>query len=146
MSPENAQTFENHTRYVPLYHGVLFGILMINLMWSVVRIIRRPSVDAVVALLMALAFLLLFYYARRFALTLQDRVIRQEMRLRLAKVLPAELAQRIGELTVSRLIGLRFAGDEELPELVRKVLAEGITNRTAIKRMVRTWQGDYLRV
>ena len=30
--------------------GVLFGILMINLMWSVVRIIRRPSVDAVVAL------------------------------------------------------------------------------------------------
>jgi hypothetical protein len=26
------------------------------------------------------------------------------------------------------------------------VLAEGISDRTAIKRMVRTWQGDYLRV
>jgi hypothetical protein len=47
---------------------------------------------------------------------------------------------------VSQLIGLRFASNEELPELVRKVLAEGISDRTAIKRMVRIWQGDYLRV
>ncbi len=146
MPPQDAQTFENHARYLPLYHGVLFGILTINLVWLVVRIIRRPSVEAGVALLMALAFLLLFYYARRFALTLQDQMIRLEMRLRLAKVLPADLAQRIGELTVSQLIGLRFASDEELPELVRKVLTGGITDRTAIKRMVRNWQADDLRV
>jgi hypothetical protein len=146
MPPQDAQTFENHARYVPLYHGVLFGIVIVNLVWSVIRIIRRLSADTVVALLMALAVLLLFYYARRFALTVQDRMIRLEMRLRLAKVLPADLAQRIGELTVSQLIGLRFASDEELPKLVRKVLTEGIADRTAIKRMVRNWQGDYLRV
>src|SRR5512136_1247935 len=146
MPRENAQTFENHTRYVPLYHGVLFVILTVNLVWSVMRIVRHPSVDSAVALLMALAFLLLFYYTRHFALTVQDRMIRLEMRLRLAKVLPADLAQRIGELTVSQLIGLRFAGDEELPDLVRQVLTEGIADRTAIKRMVRSWQGDYLRV
>jgi len=146
MAKNTVQTFENHTRYVPLYHFVLFGILMINLVWSVVRIIRHPSVDAVVALLIAFSLLILFFYARQFALTMQDRLIRLEMRLRLAKVLPADLAQRIGELTVSQLIGLRFASDEELPDLVRKVLAERITDRTAIKRLVRTWQGDYLRV
>ena len=146
MAKNTVQTFENHTRYVPLYHFVLFGILMINLVWSVVRIIRHPSVDAAVALLIAFGLLILFFYARQFALTMQDRLIRLEMRLRLAKILPADLAQRIGELTVSQLIGLRFASNEELPELVRKVLAEGISDRTAIKRMVRTWQGDYLRV
>jgi hypothetical protein len=146
MAKNTVQTFENHTRYVPLYHFVLFGILMINLVWSVVRIIRHPSVEAAVALLIAFGLLILFFYARQFALTMQDRLIRLEMRLRLAKVLPADLAQRIGELTVSQLIGLRFASNEELPELVRKVLAEGISDRTAIKRMVRTWQGDYLRV
>jgi hypothetical protein len=88
IPPQDAQTFENHARYVPLYQGVLFGILTVNLVWSVVRIIRRPSVEAGVTLLMALAFPLLFYYARRFALTLQDRIIRLEMRLCLAKVLP----------------------------------------------------------
>jgi hypothetical protein len=146
MAKNTVQTFENHTRYVPLYHFVLFGILMINLVWSVVRIVRHHSVDAAVALLIALGLLILFFYARQFALTMQDRLIRLEMRLRLVKVLPADLAQRIGELTVSQLIGLRFASDEELPELVRKVLAEGIRDRTAIKRMVRTWEGDYLRV
>lgn len=146
MAKNTVQTFENHTRYVPLYHFVLFGILMINLVWSVVRIVRHPSVDAAVALLIAFSLLILFFYARQFALTMQDRLIRLEMRLRLVKVLPADLAQRIGELTVSQLIGLRFASNEELPELVRKVLAEGISDRTAIKRMVRTWQGDYLRV
>jgi len=146
MAKNTVQSFENHTRYVPLYHFVLFGILMINLVWSVVRIVRHPSVDAAVALLIAFGLLILFFYARQFALTMQDRLIRLEMRLRLAKVLPADLAQRIGELTASQLIGLRFASNEELPELVRKVLAEGISDRTAIKRMVRTWQGDYLRV
>jgi hypothetical protein len=146
MAKNTVQTFENHTRYVPLYHFVLFGILMINLVWSVVRIVRHPSVDAAVALLIAFSLLILFFYARQFALTMQDRLIRLEMRLRLVKVLPADLAQRISELTVSQLIGLRFASNEELPELVRKVLAEGISDRTAIKRMVRTWQGDYLRV
>jgi hypothetical protein len=146
MAKNTVQTLENHTRYVPLYHFVLFGILMINLVWSVVRIVRHPSVDAAVALLIAFGLLILFFYARQFALTMQDRLIRLEMRLRLVKVLPADLAQRIGELTVSQLIGLRFASNEELPELVRKVLAEGISDRTAIKRMVRTWQGDYLRV
>lgn len=146
MAKNTVQTFENHTRYVPLYHFVLFGILMINLVWSVVRIIRHHSVDAAVALLIAFGLLILFFYARQFALTMQDRLIRLEMQLRLVKVLPADLAQRIGELTVSQLIGLRFASNEELPELVRKVLAEGISDRTAIKRMVRTWQGDYLRV
>jgi hypothetical protein len=146
MAKNTIQTFENHARYVPLHHFVLFGIMMINLVWSVVRIIRHPSVDAAVALLIAFGLLILFFYARQFALTVQDRLIRLEMRLRLAKVLPADLAQRIGELTVSQLIGLRFASDEELSELVRKVLAEGITDRTAIKRLVRNWQGDYLRV
>jgi hypothetical protein len=146
MPPQATQTFENHARYVPLYHFVLFGILMINLVWSVVRIIRHPSVDAVAALLIAFGLLILFFYARQFALTVQDRMIRLEMRLRLAKVLPADLARRIGELTVNQLIGLRFASDEELAELVRKVLAEGIADRTAIKRLVRNWQGDYLRV
>jgi hypothetical protein len=146
MPKNEVQTFENHVRYVPLYHFVLFAILLVNTVWSVVRVVRHPSVDAVVALLLALGFLLIFFYARLFALTVQDRLIRLEMRLRLAKVLPTDLVPRIGELSVGQLIGLRFASDGELPGLVRKVLAEQITDRTAIKKMVRDWQPDTLRV
>ncbi len=146
MPKNEVQTFENHARYVPLYHFVLFAILLVNTVWSVVRVVRHPSVDAAVALLLALGFLLLFFYARQFALTVQDRLIQLEMRLRLAKVLPADIVPRISELSVGQLIGLRFASDGELPGLVRKVLAEQITDRTAIKKMVRDWQPDTLRV
>ncbi|MGD1146787.1 MAG: DUF6526 family protein [Thermoanaerobaculaceae bacterium] len=145
MAENTVQGFESHVRYVPLYHFVLFGILIINLGWSVARLIGHPSIDAIVALLVAFGLLILFLYARQFAVTVQDRVIRLEMQLRLAKLLPADLVPRIGELSVGQLIALRFAGDAELPGLTRKVLDEKITDRTAIKKLVRNWQPDLLR-
>ena len=146
MSGTPTQTFANHARYVPMYHFVLFAILIVDVRWSVARLSRHPSVDAIVALLVAFGLLILFFYARQFSLTVQDRLIRLEMRLRLASVLPSDLVPRIGELSVGQLIGLRFASDSELSELVRAVLTQGIADRTAIKRMVRNWQPDTLRV
>jgi hypothetical protein len=73
-------------------------------------------------------------------------VIRLEMRLRLREVLPADLQARIPELTPPQLIGLRFASDAELPELVRRVLTGSLENPRDIKKAVTHWQGDYLRV
>jgi len=145
MAPSETQSFSNHARYVPMYHFVLFAIVIVNLGWSVARLVRHFSVDAAVALLMGLGFLILFFCARQFALTVQDRVIRLEMRLRLARILPTDLASRVEELSVGQLIALRFASDAELPEMVQTVLAQGITDRTAIKKLVRNWQPDTLR-
>ncbi len=76
---------------------------------------------------------------------MQNRLIRLEMRLRLAKLLPADLQSRIGEFTVSQLISMRFASDAEMPELARKVLDEKMNERKAIKQMVKDWQADWLR-
>ncbi|MBZ5587341.1 MAG: DUF6526 family protein [Acidobacteriia bacterium] len=145
MANQQAQSFSNHRRYVPLYHYVLFAILVVNLGWTGVKFARRPSVDAAVALLVSCGLLILFFYARQFALTVQDRLIRLEMRLRLANVLPPELAARGTELSVGQLIALRFASDAELGDLVRTVLERRINERTAIKKMVRDWQADNLR-
>ena len=152
MAETTPQTFENHTRFVPAYHMGVFGIFAINLLWSIYKIVRAASAgsgfavaDALVGLLLAVAFLILFFYARMFPLTVQDRVIRLEMRLRLQKLLPAELAPRIDELTVGQLAALRFASDPELPELTRKVLTEKLTDRKTIKRMIKSWQPDYQR-
>jgi hypothetical protein len=72
-------------------------------------------------------------------------VIRVEMRVRLRDVLPADLQDRISELTSRQLVGLRFASDAELPELVRRVLDGSPRDTTAIKKAVTHWQGDYLR-
>jgi hypothetical protein len=91
------------------------------------------------------ALLLLALYARTFALTVQDRVIRLEMQLRLQNLLPADLHPRIPEFTTSQLVALRFASDSELPDLARKVLAEKLSERKAIKQLIRDWQPDNLR-
>ena len=140
-----AQSFANHTRTVPLFHMVTLPILMGNFGWSVYRLTQLRSIDSVVAVFVATALLLLAVYSRVFALTVQDRVIRLEMRLRLQQLLPQDLRARIPEFTVGQLVSLRFASDAELPALARKVLDEKVTDRKAIKQLIRDWQPDLLR-
>lgn len=139
------QNFENHARFYPPFHFFVAPVLLLNVIWSIVRVIRGLSFGTIASLLVAVALFLLAYVARTMALTVQDRVIRLEMRLRMEQVLPPELRARIPALTVDQLVALRFAGDAELPALAQKVLDEKLTNRKAIKKMVRDWQPDLLR-
>ncbi len=140
-----AQNFANHTKIVPLVHLFAFPVFMINAVWSLVRMVRHFSAENVLSVLVAFALVVIAIYARLFALRVQDRIIRLEMRLRLQELLPADLRPLIPELSLSQLIALRFASDSELPALARKVLDEKIGDRTAIKKMVRDWQADTLR-
>ena len=89
--------------------------------------------------------LLLFGSVRGQILTVQDRVIRLEMRLRLAQVLPADLQAQIPRLGVKQLVALRFASDAELPGLVRDVLADKLPTPKEIKMQVKDWQADVQR-
>jgi Family of unknown function (DUF6526) len=139
------QSFEHHARYVPPFHVGVLGILFINLVWSLYQLVKTFSWPTVLATLMALAFIGMALFARNFALTVQDRVIRLEMRLRLERLLSADLKGRIPDLTPDQFIALRFAGDEELPALLREVLEKNITDRKEIKRRVKNWQADHLR-
>ena len=103
------------------------------------------SWPAVLAAVVALALMVLAVAARTMALTVQNRVIRLEERLRLQRLLPADLQGRIEELTVPQLVALRFASDAELAELTRTVLTQGITDKKAIKGMITSWRPDELR-
>jgi hypothetical protein len=139
------QNFENHTKLVPAFHFVVLPVFLLNLVWSVERIIHNFSFGTVVSLLVSIALLLLAFMARIFALTVQDRVIRLEMRLRMQQVLPADLRMHIPEFTVPQLVSLRFASDRELPGLAQKVLDDKMADRKAIKKMIQDWQPDLLR-
>ena len=145
MADPARQSYANHFRLVPPYHIVLSLILLVNFFYCLVRAIVAFSWPTLLAALMGLAFLLMFIYMRTFPLTVQDRLIRLEMRLRLERLLPADLKSRIPELTVSQLIALRFASDAELPGLVREVLDQKLTRGKDIKQKVRDWQADHLR-
>jgi len=139
------QNFENHARLFPPFHFVAAPLLLINLIWAIVQIIRAFSAATIIQLLLAIALLALAFASRIMALTVQDRVIRLEMRLRMQQVLPDDLRARIPEFSLNQLVALRFASDAELPELARKVLQDKLVDRKAIKKMVRTWQPDLLR-
>jgi hypothetical protein len=139
------QNYENHRRIVPLYLSVL-GVLGVHAGWTVWRMSRSFSADTAMAALVAAALLVLAVYVRRFALVVQDRVIRLEMRLRLREVLPADQHLRIDDFTKEQLIALRFASDAELPALVETLLRDDVRDARAIKRMVKDWQPDHFRV
>ena len=139
------QNFEHHTKFVPMFHFFVLPVLLVNAIWSIVGAVRGFSAQSVRSLFVAVALFLLAGTARTAVLAVQDRLIRLEMRLRMQQVLPADMMSRIPEFTVSQLVALRFASDAELPELSRKVLQDKLTDRKAIKKMVRDWQPDLLR-
>jgi Family of unknown function (DUF6526) len=140
-----AQSFENHTKLVPPFHFFVLPVLAFNVVWSIYRLVHSFNAEAVVSLVVALALVTLALFGRLFALSVQDRVIRLEMRLRMMQLLPQELRPRIPEFNVDQLVSLRFAGDAELPGLCRKVLDEKLTDRKTIKKLIQNWQADNLR-
>lgn len=141
-SPQN---YRNHARYVPLFHFVLGALLVALLGWSGRRMLAHFSVDSLAEFLLVFSLVLTAFYARAFALTAQDRVIRLEMRLRMQALAP-QLAPRFDELTPGQFTALRFASDAELPALTQQVLEGKLARSADIKRQIKNWKADDLRV
>lgn len=139
------QTYANHRRLDPVFHGfialcyVAFAILAIASFW------KRSPLPAVAPVVAALGLLAHWLKTRAYALQVQDRIIRLEERLRMAKLLPGDLLQRAESLTPKQCVGLRFASDAELPELVRQTLEENLGTE-AIKQRIKVWRPDTFRV
>lgn len=140
------QNFANHAKWVAGYHFFVIPALLLNIGSSIYRWVKLGfTIGGLIGVIVALALLLLAFYARIFALTVQNRVIRLEERIRCERLLPDDLKPRIGELSTSQLIAMRFASDAELPTLARKVLNDKVTEGKAIKQMIQQWRPDYLR-
>ena len=142
---ETGQTYSSHVRFFPMFHFFAFPVLAINMLIALWGVVRAPSLAAVWAFVVAAALAALALASRVMAVSVQDRVIRLEMRLRLRELLPPDLRPRVMELTRQQLICLRFASDAELPDLVRQVLSGSLKTNAEIKKAVKQWQGDYLR-
>ena len=141
------QTYANHKRFVPMFHGVLFGILVLTLIGSLVNFSKsigdhQRFYSASLIVVLDVCALMLFFFCRLFALKAQDRAIRAEENLR-HFVLSGKLLDP--RLTVRQIIGLRFASDEEFVELARRALKESLSE-DAIKRAVKNWRPDTYRV
>ena len=145
MSEPRTQSYANHRRYFALYHYVAMPILLVNLVVTTVHAVRFPSAWSIWFVIVSLGLVAAVVASRASILIVQSRLIALEMRLRLAATLPPELRARISELRLKQLVGLRFAGDGELPALVERCLSGELTTADAVKREVRDWRPDFLR-
>jgi hypothetical protein len=139
------QSYANHRRTFPLFHFVALPILGANVAVALVQAAQHPSAASAWSVVVSLGLVAGIVANRASALIVQGRVIGVEMRLRLAASLTPELRARIPELRLRQLIGLRFAGDAELPALVERCLRGELATADAVKREIRDWRPDFVR-
>ena len=138
------QTYKNHVHYVPLYHFLTFLAMVILIAGAVYNLITCKAEQALQSwLLLLLIFTLISvsFHNRSFALKVQDRAVRAEENFRYFILTGNPLPHA---LTLSQVIALRFAGDDEFVSLVEKALEENLSPKE-IKRAVKNWKADYHR-
>jgi predicted phage-related endonuclease len=135
------QTYDNH-----MHHPVLTYIASVAVLAALAFIIAgwTNSRQDYALLSMLIGVQALVSISRSYTTTLQDRIIRLEMRVRAEKVLPPPQQALLARLRPKQVAALRFAGDEELGALVERASAEDLSPK-AIKKAITNWQPDYLR-
>lgn len=139
------QSFQKHTRFLPPFHFFVMPVLLINFINAGRHLWLDRSLHTGWEVVLASALVMLALMSRVQAVTVQDRVIRLEMRLRLRGLLPPELQPNVDALTHRQLVALRFASDAEMAELVRDVAAGKLATPKDIKMRIKSWQADWLR-
>jgi len=139
------QNYSNHRRFDPAYHFVGFALLLLTLVLGTILAWKQPGLAKAWHLFLAALLVILLLKVRLYALRVQDRLIRLEEGLRMAGLLPDDLKERIPELRPDQCVGLRFASDGELADLVRQTLAENLGSED-IKKRIKVWRPDEFRV
>ena len=140
------QNYSNHKQIVPMFHVVLFGIIVLTLVGSLVNLYRslgdhQRLYSASLIVVLDVCLLILFFFCRIFALKAQDRAIRAEENLRYFVLTGKLLDPR---LDMRQIVGLRFASDAEFADLARRAVTESLSE-DSIKRAVKSWRADAYR-
>jgi hypothetical protein len=139
------QNYRNHRRFNPWHHVVVQPILIINMVVQIQRYMQLRDSYQFWQMLLGIGLVLFAFTARSMSLKAQDRVIRLEERLRLMELMPGRTAA-INSLRTGQLIALRFAPDNEVPALFDRIVSGELVKPGEIKREIKVWRPDYLRV
>ena len=145
MPDKTPQTYTSYARLDPPYHFFALPVAGISVLMAIWNAIQHCTLMSAWLVVISLAAVVIALKVRLYPLKAQDRIIRLEERLRLSTLLPDSLRSRIGELSESQLIALRFASDAELPGLVEKTLS-GKLSSDEIKKAIVNWRPDYFRI
>lgn len=146
LMPQQPQTFATHVRRPPAIYLAGTTVLVINAIYAAVLLFRNPGGVTLWQFVVAASLVMVALAVRSHSTRVQDRIIRLEERLRLSRILPEDLRDRVNDLTPAQMVALRFASDEEAPDLARRALSGEFQKSAEIKRQVKEWRGDYFRV
>lgn len=136
-----SQSYANHVHRPTLtivgYVFLLLALVAFVFRWREIGG-RATFALGLLALVMAVATLLAI--SRIYITRLQDRIIKLEMRMRAAALLPQQ-QHMLGQLTNKQIAALRFASDQEVPALVERAAREQL-KPDDIKRAVKVWVPD----
>jgi len=139
------QNFKNHRQWVVGYHFITFFAILALIIGAIRNLFYYSDENMYsgsLIVLMAFILLFIFYFIRVFALRAQDRAIKAEENFRHYLLTKKTLSDA---LTMRQIIGLRFASDEEFPELVERAEKESLSEDD-IKKAIKNWKPDLYRV
>ncbi|MCC2546018.1 DUF6526 family protein [Hymenobacter sp. BT175] len=146
------QPTKNKQMFYPWHHFVLLPAALILAIYGIRRYVNVAGNDDEISRLWFTVMLLavvglgvLWMLRQHYALELQDRIIRLEVRQRYFELTGQSLRPLEAQLTLSQIMGLRFAGDAELPALVQAAIKEKLSSKD-IQARIQDFQFDYLRV
>ncbi|MCV9927226.1 DUF6526 family protein [Flavobacterium sp. LS1R49] len=142
-----AQSYKNHIRYYAPHHYIYYPVITILLIISIY--FSFTSNDTAIWIFISLIFVVLFglglMLRQHYALTLQNRIIRLELRYRYFSITGKRLEEFEDQLNDEQIFALRFSPDKELIILIEKTLDENLSGNS-IKKSITDWRGDYQRV
>ncbi|WP_345071723.1 DUF6526 family protein [Hymenobacter fastidiosus] len=146
------QPTKNTPMLYPWHHFVLLPAALVLAGYGIRRYLDVAGEDSEISRLwftvMALAIVglgVLVMLRQHYALRLQDRLLRLEVRQRYFELTGQRLQPLEAQLTMQQILSLRFAGDAELPGLVQAAITEKLSGKD-IQARIQDFQFDSLRV
>ncbi|MBC7914470.1 MAG: hypothetical protein H7Y07_10150 [Pyrinomonadaceae bacterium] len=142
------QNYSNHRKYHYPHHFIFYPLLIIAavICWKFRSQYpsERHAFDLMLIIIALLGWLS-FMTRQHYALKNQNRIIRLEMRLRYYQLTQKRLEALEDKLSFGQIAALRFASDEELPDLITRTIKENLSAEQ-IKKAIKSWLPDTMRV
>ena len=143
---------KNTSKFYAWHHFVLLPLALLMAGYTILRYTKVAGDDDQIARLwFSVAVLAVIglgttaMLRQHYALQLQDRICRLEVRQRYFEVSGQRFAALEKQLTLRQIISLRLAGDAELPALAQAAATEKLTPKD-IQARITDFQFDTMRV
>ncbi|MBZ4042824.1 DUF6526 family protein [Flavobacterium hibisci] len=141
------QSYQNHIRFYTPHHFIYYPVLIVFLAFSIYFAFTTPQhfIWGFIAVVFIFLFCLAFMLRQHYALILQNRIVKLELRYRYFELTGTRFETIEHKFTDDQIFAFRFAPDAEFLPLIERALTENLSGDD-IKKAIKHWKGDYNRV